>query len=89
MYIKERKLGEGGYGSVYLLRNRLSGEHLAAKFVDVSEFLNKADNVQLALKEARYLVTLDHDNIINLESVFLLRREIIIFTEYVAGGELK
>ena len=73
MFYKVKKLGQGGFGSVYLLKNKLNKREIAAKFVDVSEFLNKADNIQLALKEARYLITLDHKNIINLESVFLIK----------------
>ena len=72
-----------------MLRHRLNGERIAAKFVDVSQFLNKADNIQKALKEAQYLLALDHQNIINLDTVFLLKKEIIIFTKYIAGGELK
>ena len=70
---KLSKLGEGGFGSVYLLRHKLNKREIAAKFVDVSEYLNKADNIQFALKEARYLINLDHKNIINLESVFLIK----------------
>lgn len=89
MYSKVKKLGQGGYGSVYLLKHKVNGDLTAAKFVDVTSFLNKADNIQKALKEAQYLLTIDHENIINLETVFLLKKEIIIFTEYVAGGELK
>lgn len=57
---KLNKLGEGGFGSVYLLKNKLNKREVAAKFVDVSEYLNKADNIQFALKEARYLINLDH-----------------------------
>jgi len=72
-YIKVKKLGQGGYGSVYLLKHKLNGEYTAAKFVDVTQFLSKADNIQKALKEAQYLLTMDHENIINLETVFLLQ----------------
>ena len=87
--IRSNKLGEGGFGSVYLLKNKLNKREIAAKFVDVTEFLWKADNIQHALKEARYLTNLDHCNIIKLESVFLLKKEIVLFTEYASGGELK
>jgi serine/threonine protein kinase len=34
-------------------------------------------------------LTLDHENIINIDTVFMLKREIVVFTEYVSGGELK
>ena len=73
MFKKIKILGKGGFGCVYLLQNILNEKLLAAKFVDVSEFLNRADNIQLALKEARHLINLDHENIINLQSVFLIK----------------
>ena len=73
MFVKIKKLGQGGFGSVHLIKNIFNNKLIAAKFVDVTEFMNKADNIQLALKEARYLINLDHQNIINLESVFLIK----------------
>lgn len=83
MYSKKEKLGEGGYGSVYLLKHRLNHEQVAAKFVDISEYMKKADDIQKALKEAQYMLTLDHKNIVKLESVFILKNQIIIFMEFV------
>lgn len=67
------KLGQGGYGSVYLLKNILNGEMTAAKYVDVSEYMNKANDMQKALQEAQFLLNIDHENIINIETVFLLK----------------
>jgi serine/threonine protein kinase len=89
MYIKKEKLGEGSYGSVYLLKHKLNNECVAAKFVDISEYMKKADDIQKALKEAQYMLTLDHKNIVKLESVFILNNQLIIFMEHIAGGELK
>ncbi|CAI2384149.1 unnamed protein product [Moneuplotes crassus] len=88
VYKKVKKLGEGGFGHVYLLRNKLNGEEIAAKFVD-HECLSRANTIEKALKEARHLTNLKHKNIINLQTVFIYKREIIMFTEYIAGGELK
>lgn len=89
MYTRVKMIGKGGYGDVALLKHRLTGQLIASKTVDVSEFLSKANAIQNGLKEAKYLITLDHENIINLESVFLLKRNIIIFMEYIEGGEMK
>ena len=54
----------------------------------VSGYLHKADTVQQILKEAQYLMQLDHKNILKFESAFLIKQEIIILTEFVPGGEL-
>ena len=46
-----QKLGQGGFGSVYLIRHKVTREQYAAKFIDISEYMHKADQVTLALKE--------------------------------------
>ena len=58
-YDTVKKLGEGGFGSVYLVRHKVTGEEFAAKFMDISEYLNKADLVTLALKEMQSMQKLD------------------------------
>jgi len=87
--INKAKLGQGGYGSVYLLEHKLTREKVAAKFVDISEYLRKAGDIQKALKETRSMLTLDHQNIVKLETMFILKNQILIFMEYIGGGELK
>ncbi|CAI2383695.1 unnamed protein product [Moneuplotes crassus] len=102
MYETVKKLGEGGYGSVYLYKNRLNGELSAVKIVPISQFQINAEQVQKVLKEGNYLVLVDHENIIKFETVFIYsppRRDrstrnmnqskIYMFTEYLPGGELK
>ena len=70
--MKLNKLGQGGYGSVYLLKHKLNSELTASKVVNISQFQSKAGDMQKALKEAQCLLTLDHKNIINIDTVFLL-----------------
>lgn len=88
LYKNHGKLGEGGFGSVYLLEHTISKNKTAAKFMDVSEYLKKADHVEKALKESTSLISLDHKQIIIYETSFLFKHEIILFTEYMKGGEL-
>lgn len=82
------KLGEGGFGNVYLFEHTINGEKVAAKFMDVSEYLRKANEIKNALKESTSLISLDHAQIIRFETAFLLNSEIVLFTEYMQGGEL-
>lgn len=39
LYQNTGKLGEGGFGSVYLYEHKISGEKVAAKFMNVTEYL--------------------------------------------------
>jgi len=88
LYRNIRKLGEGGYGCVYLYQNKINDSQVAAKFMDVAEYLRKANEIEKALKESNSLIALDHPQIIKFETAFLLDSEIIMFTEYMPGGEL-
>ena len=88
LYKNVEKWGEGGYGSVFLFEHSLSGEKVAAKFMDVSDYLRKANEIEKALKESTSLIALDHDGIIKFETAFLMKNHIVMFTEYMPGGEL-
>jgi serine/threonine protein kinase len=88
LYQNIGKLGEGGFGSVYLYEHKISGEKVAAKFMNVTEYLKKANEIEKALKESTSLISLDHPQIIKFETAFLIDWEIVLFTEYMPGGEL-
>ena len=88
MYTRSWKLGSGGFGQVFKLRHKLNKQIVAAKFVWVSEYFHRADSISQIMREAQYLMTLDHKNILKFESAFLIKKEIVIFTEFFAGGEL-
>jgi len=51
-YVMGKKIGQGGFGVVYLGTHRESGKQVAIKFMDVSEFLSSASSVQNVYKEA-------------------------------------
>jgi serine/threonine protein kinase len=49
---------------------------------------HKADQVDLAMKEAMMLIKLRHENILGLFNVFTYRKDMVIFTQLIRGGEL-
>ena len=56
-----KQLGKGGYGEVFEVKNKRTGEILACKHLSK---LNIEDTDKL-LKEINYLKRMDHPNIIN------------------------
>ena len=86
-FVMVRKLGGGAFGTVYLVRRRVSGELLAAKHQKVRQ----ADEMRYMRKEVEILDLLDiHDNpdIVSLAGYFESPLESVILTEYLEGGEL-
>ena len=59
-YENIQTLGSGGYGTVVLLRHKLSKAEVAAKYIDISMYYEKADQVEHAMKEAHMLLKLKH-----------------------------
>lgn len=91
LYIKEfrklKKLGEGGFGVVYLGKHSISGEEIAVKIISVSTSIT-ADKVNEVFKEAKNLQKLNHPNIIKLQKVFMIDHELYMMVEYFGGGDL-
>jgi serine/threonine protein kinase len=81
----ERELGGGGFGRVALVRNRRSGERYAVKRVLVTEggaqhrFLTEAQ---------RWIGLPEHPHIAACRFVRTVEHELLVFSEYVAGGSI-
>ena len=80
-----KKLGEGRFGKVYLVRDRLSGDLYALKEakdpIYIGQLLNEAQNVLL----------IDHPHLVKLYHYFLSRggNRVYLLYEYCNGGDLK
>jgi NIMA (never in mitosis gene a)-related kinase len=66
--LKVKKLGQGGFGTVFLVRDNRDGKDYVMKEVDLSKLdaKGKAD----ALKEAAFLEKMSHPNIIGYNEYF-------------------
>ena len=72
-YEKIKTLGAGGFGKVYLMRDKEKAEEAlyAVKVIDMTEYLQKADGVYEIDREAKTLRMLNSKYIIQLENYFV------------------
>lgn len=82
------KLGEGGFGEVMLGTKKDTGQKVAIKFMDISEYLKSASAVQGIYKEATNLKNLRHKNIVDLHVAFVEGSQLVMVMEYACGGEV-
>jgi serine/threonine protein kinase/tetratricopeptide (TPR) repeat protein len=81
----ERVLGEGGFGTVGLLRSVRSGERFAVKRARITDPVGRA----LFLDELRNWINLPaHPHLVACRFFRTVGEEIAIFAEYVPGGSL-
>ncbi|HOS80811.1 MAG TPA: protein kinase [Anaerolineae bacterium] len=80
-----KKLGSGGYGSVYLAEDlRLRGRQVAVKELsDPSE-----SGQQLFKQEAQVLAALDHPGLVRVSDFFGEGRSYYLVMDYIAGQDL-
>ncbi|KAM6281980.1 serine/threonine-protein kinase Nek11 [Porphyrio hochstetteri] len=88
-YTIERKLGNGSFGSVYLVSDRKAkqGEELKV-LKEISIGALKPNETVEANLEAQLLSKLDHPAIVKFYASFVERDSFCIITEYCEGGDL-
>lgn len=80
-----KKLGFGGYGDVYLAKNKKTQELRAIKVV----FLNRTNIIKADIdQELKINIMLNHPNIIKCYGSFRDEEKLYIVFEYASGGEL-
>lgn len=80
-------LGEGSYGTVYLVQNIRSNEKLAAKAFKKSK-LQYGDKKSLLKNEIKVMRKLNHPNILKMHEVHETTDTIYVILEYIKDGEL-
>ena len=82
-----KKLGEGTYGSAYLVQSKITHKLWVIKKVDLNDMM--FEERLKAKEEAKILEVLNHPNIITFKDVFKDKKlHLNLVMEYADGGEL-
>jgi tetratricopeptide (TPR) repeat protein len=85
-YLLEKKLGEGGFGHVYLAQDTLLKEHyVALKCLKISEHVQETD----LIREMDFLATLADPHVVRFYHHFKSENNIFLVMEYCPGGSLR
>ena len=83
-----KKLGEGGFGEVYLAKQKMTNKYYSIKFLNYD--INNIKDLNYFYKEIDILRRLNHPQIIKLYSYCISKEnKIALIMEYLSGGTLK
>ena len=83
-YQKVKRLGEGAFGEVWLVKHKLTGTEYALKIIEKGPFSNE----QQILNEIEILKKLDHPFILKILEFHSTKTKYYIITDYCPQGEL-
>ena len=86
VYLREKALGQGSFGTVYLVKHLQLHRYFAMKVIKKQK-KNKNEEENL-MNEINILRKLDHPNILKITDFYNLKTEYNIITEYCQEGEL-
>ena len=84
VYDRVKKLGEGSFGEVWLIRHKLTGKDYAMKIIEKGPY----SNTEQIKNEIEILKTLDHPNILKILEFHDENDKFYIVTDYLPEGEL-
>ena len=84
LYEKVKLLGDGSFGEVWLVQNKILKKEYAMKVIEKSPY----SNTKQIINEINILKTLDHPNILKILEFHLDKDKFYIITDYCPEGEL-
>ena len=84
----KRSLGNGHFGSVYLVQSKLTHKVYAMKEIKPERYKNHKQQEEIQ-KEIKLLENLNHPHVITYFSSFNENNNVYIITEYLNGGNLE
>ena len=84
IYQKIKKLGEGAYGEVWLVKHKISGKEFALKIIEKGPYSNEKQ----IYNEIEILKKLDHAYILKILEFHSSQNKYYIVTDYCPEGEL-
>ena len=85
----KKELGQGGFGTVFLMHDTLQNIDVAVKFIHFRQKNGNA-NASFMQKEVEALSKLSHKHIVKMYDCFPHpnREQLVVLMEYLKGGEL-
>ena len=87
-FIIEKKLGEGHFGSVYLVQSKLTKKVYAMKEIKGDRYKSETQKTNVR-KEIKLLENLNHPHVITYFTSFVENSNFYIILEYINGGSLE
>ena len=86
-YKRLQQLGEGSFGTAYLVKGETTGNYAVIKQVQIDQ-MDAADR-RATIKEAKILEVMKHPNITSFKEVYKTKKgQLCIVMEYCDGGDL-
>lgn len=85
-YVKEKRIGEGSFGTAYLVRSKGTGAHYVMKRINFSRMTEKEK--EEAMREVEVLSKMQHPYIVAYKESFEHDKNLYIVMDYCEGGDL-
>lgn len=86
-------LGKGGYGTVYLCKEKATGTEYAVKQIeikkDIQKLTSRSDIPKAISRELWILQKIKHINVVNFKYCILTKSRMTLVMDYIKGGNLK